>query len=221
MAVKFLVSGLESSGKSTMTSKIKDALVINFDDKEYNFETPNSDFRDYKGIGSVFDFINNKLVKYKEVKGEFPKVLVIDTVTQMYASMTLFNLKKYRGFDTHSNNNFDTLEFNKYLEDVILANGVDVVIVAHAQYDDVAKTYKVPAQGKFKDNGSWVSVVNDAIFIDKTSGKLTVYLTNLKYPVRYTLDDLPEKLPIDEFDINEHLDKLRNKKDKINKQFKL
>ena len=37
-AIKLIVSGFESSGKSSITSKIQDVLVINFDQKEYSFE---------------------------------------------------------------------------------------------------------------------------------------------------------------------------------------
>lgn len=66
-----------------------------------------------------------------------------------------------------------------------------------------------------------VSITNDSIFIDKTAGKLVVYLNNMKYPVRTTLEDLPEKLPIEEYDINTHLNRLREKKEKINTNFKL
>lgn len=219
--VKLLVTGLESSGKSTITSKIKDALVINFDNKEYNFEVANADFREYTGLDSVIDFINNKLVAYKEKNGKFPKVLIIDTVTQLYSSMVLYNSKKYTGFNIHSQNNVDTLDLNNYFEDVILANGVDLVVVAHTIFDPDTKAYTIKSQGQFRDAGSWLSIVNDSIFIEKRNGKLAVFLNDIKYPSRTSLENLEEKMTIDEYDINTHLDKLRNSKETIQNKFKL
>lgn len=219
--VKLLVTGLENSGKSTITSKIKDALVINFDNKEYNFEVANADFREYTGLDSVIDFINNKLVAYKEKNGKFPKVLVIDTVTQLYSSMVLYNSKKYNGFNIHSQNNVDTLDLNNYFEDIILANGVDLVVVAHAIYDSDTKAYTIKSQGQFRDAGSWLSIVNDSIFIEKRNGKLTVFLNDIKYPSRASLEKIEEKMSIDDYDINTHLEKLRNSKETIQNKFKL
>ena len=219
--VKLLVTGLESSGKSTITSEIKDALVINFDNKEYNFEVANADFREYTGLDSVINFINNKLVAYKEKNGKFPKVLVIDTVTQLYSSMVLYNSKKYTGFNIHSQNNVDTLDLNNYFEDVILANGVDLVVVAHAIFDPDTKAYTIKSQGQFRDAGSWLSIVNDSIFIEKRNGKLTVFLNDIKYPSRTSLEKIEEKMSIDDYDINTHLEKLRNSKETIQNKFKL
>lgn len=221
MSVKLLVSGLESSGKSTITSQIKDALVINFDNKEYNFKVFSSDFRDYQGIDSVINFINEKIRKYKEINKTFPRVVVLDTVTQMYSMMVLHNSKKYSGFNIHTQNNIDTLEFNNYIERVLIANGVDVVIVAHTIFDENTKAFTISAQGQFSKAGSWLSITNDSIFIDKKGGKLTIYLNDIKFPSRSTLKDIQDKVGVDEYDINKHLDLLRQKQEEIKNNYKI
>ena len=64
-AIKLIVSGFESSGKSSITSKIQDVLVINFDQKEYSFEAPHANYTNYSGMDSVINFINEKLQAYK------------------------------------------------------------------------------------------------------------------------------------------------------------
>ena len=208
MAIKLLVSGFEASGKSTLTSAIKDALVINFDRKEYGFSIPHANFKQYEGMGSVINFINEKINNYKEKFKKLPKFLVIDTVTQLYTAMTRYNGSKFTGFNIHSQNNADTLDFNAYIEDILIPNEINVVIVAHTKFDEASGRHTIPAQGAFKDSGSWLSVVNDSIFIEKASGKLTVHLKSLKYPARTTLKDIPEKATIEDFDINEHINKL-------------
>ena len=212
-AIKLLVSAYEASGKSTLISKIKDALVINFDKKEYGFNVPHANFKAYEGIDSVISFVNQKLASYKEKFKEFPKVIVFDTVTQMYSAMSSYNSSKYTGFNIHSQNNKDTLDFNSYIENVLIPNGVSVVIVAHTIVDPDSGRHVIPAQGQFSKAGSWLSVVNDAIFIDKSNGKLTVHLKGLTYPTRSTLAQLPAKVSMEEYDINDHISQLLASKD--------
>ena len=208
MAIKLLVSGFEASGKSTLTSAIKDALVINFDRKEYGFSIPHANFKQYEGMGSVINFINEKINNYKEKFKKLPKFLIIDTVTQLYAAIVRYNNIKYTGFNIHSQNNIDTLDFNAYIEDILIPNGINVVIVGHTTWDEATNRYTIPANGDFKKNGSWLSVVNNAIFIEKTNGKLSVHFHSLKLPARTTLKDMPEKVAIEDFDINEYINKL-------------
>ena len=215
--IKLLISAYESSGKSTLTSQIKDALVINFDRKEYGFNVPHANFTNYEGMGSVCNFINEKIKKYKENFNSLPKVVVLDTVTQLYSAMTRYNGNKYTGFNIHSQNNSDTLDFNAYVEEVLIANGISVVIVAHTTVDPDSGRHIIPASGQFSKAGSWLSVVNDAIFIEKASGKLVVHFKGFKYPTRTTLKDMPDKVEIENFDINEYIDKLINSKTEADK----
>ena len=220
-AIKLLVSGYEASGKSTLTSQIKDALIINFDRKEYPFLVPHANFKDYRGMNSVTDFINEKIGAYKEKFKKYPKFIVIDTVTQMYAAMAYYNSVKYNGFDIHKQNNLDTAAFNAYIEDILLPNGVSAIIVGHTIINEKTGSHTIPAQGNFAQHGSWSSVVNDSIFIEKSSGKLIVYLKALKLPARTTLKEIlgkdtikvdELKVPMAEFDINKYLDQLTSAK---------
>lgn len=216
-SVKLLVSAYESSGKSTLTSTIKDALVINFDRKEYGFNVPHANFTNYEGMGSVINFINEKIKKYKEAFNTLPKVVVLDTVTQLYSAMARYNGNKYTGFNIHSQNNSDTLDFNSYVEDILIKNGISVVIVAHTTVDSDSGRHIIPASGQFSKAGSWLSVVNDAIFIEKATGKLVVHFRGFKFPTRTTLKDTPDKMDIENFDINEYIDKLINSKNEADK----
>ena len=216
-AIKVLVSAYEASGKTTITSKIKDALVINFDRKEYGFNVPHANFTNYEGMGSVCNFINEKIKKYKENFNSLPKVVILDTVTQLYSAMARYNGAKYTGFNIHSQNNSDTLDFNAYVEEVLIANGISVVIVAHTTVDPDSGRHIIPASGQFSKAGSWLSVVNDAIFIEKASGKLVVHFKGFKYPTRTTLKDMPDKVEIENFDINEYINKLINSKTEADK----
>jgi len=212
MAIKLLISGFENTGKSTTASKIKDALIINFDRKAYSFPVPHVNITEYHGIDALIDTINEKLGAYQEKFGKLPETVVFDTVTQFYSTMQAFNENQYKNFDIHKHNNRDTLNLNAYIEDVLIANNVNVVIVAHTIWDESTARHIIPATGQFSKAGSWLSVVNDAIFVEKKSGKFIVHQKSMKHPCRTTLPDIEDAVDSDKYDINAHIKKLEESK---------
>ena len=157
-AIKLLVCGFENTGKSTTASQVEDALVINFDRKTYGFSVPHMNITEYNGIDALIGSINEKLGVYQERYGKLPKTAVFDTVTQFYSTLQAFNDNNFKGFDVHKNNNRDTLNLNSYIEDVLIANDVNVVIVAHTVFDPDTARHIIPATGQFGKAGSWLSV---------------------------------------------------------------
>jgi len=212
MAIKLLISGFENTGKSTTASKIEDALVINFDRKTYGFPVPHVNITEYAGIDALIDTINEKLGAYQEKFGKLPKTVVFDTVTQFYSTMQAFNENQYKGFDIHKHNNRDTLNLNAYIEDVLIANNINVIIVAHTVWDEATARHLIPATGQFSKAGSWLSVVNDAVFVEKKSGKFIIHQKSMKHPCRTTLPNIEDSIDADKYDINEHIKKLEESK---------
>ena len=211
MAVKFLVSAFEKSGKSTITSQLRNPLVINLDQKEYGFKVPHVNIKEYVGMDALLETIAEKLQAYKEKFGKYPENLIFDTVTQMYSAMQKYNSDKYKGFDVHSKNGQETMAFNQFIEQQLLPAGINVIIVAHTLYDEATSRHIIPATGAFAKAGSWTSVVNDSIFVEVKSSKLVVHLKGLKYPARTTLTDLPDSIPVEEYSLQDHLDQLTAK----------
>jgi len=211
-AIKLLVSAFESSGKSTITSQLKDALVFNMDHKEYAFKVPHANIKDYNSMDEVIQTISEKIEAYNKKTGNYPSVVVMDTVTQLYSSMQKHNADKYKGFDVHSMNNKETLAFNEFIENSLIPSGISVIIVAHTSYDESTSRHVIPATGAFAKAGSWLSVVNDAIFIEKKPNKLVIHTSGLKYPARSTLADLPTGVDIEQYSLQEHIDQLTAQK---------
>lgn len=211
MAVKFLVSAFEKSGKSTITSQLRNPLVINLDQKEYGFKVPHVNIKEYVGMDALLETIAEKLQAYKDKFGKYPENLIFDTVTQMYSAMQKYNSDKYKGFDVHSKNGQETMAFNQFIEQQLLPAGINVIIVAHTLYDEATSRHIIPATGAFAKAGSWTSVVNDSIFVEVKSNKLVVHLKGLKYPARTTLTDLPDSIPVEEYSLQDHLDQLTAK----------
>ena len=208
MAIKLLVSGFENTGKSTQVSKIENAMVVNFDRKEYGFAVPHMNITAYTGIDDLIGTINEKLGVYQEKMGKLPDTVVLDTVTQFYSTMQAYNDNNFKGFDIHKNNNRDTLNLNAYIEDILIANGVNVVIVAHTIFDLDTARHIIPASGQFGKAGSWMSVVNDAVFIEKKSANYIIHQKSMKFPCRTTLEDIEDSVDGKDYDINEHIAKL-------------
>lgn len=211
-SVKLLMSGFEASGKSTTAAKIKDALIVNMDRKAYSFAVPHVNITQYTGIDALVDTINEKLGVYKEKFGKLPETVVFDTVTQFYSMVQAFNENNFKGFDVHKNNNRDTLNFNAYVEDVLLANNVNVVILAHTTWDVDTARHIIPATGQFGKAGSWLSVVNDSIFLEKKSGKILVHQKSMKFPCRTTIDNIEDSVDSSNYDINAHIKTLMDSK---------
>jgi GTPase SAR1 family protein len=210
--IKLLVCGFESSGKSTTTSKIDKALVVNFDRKEYAYKVPHTNITEFTGIPAIIETVMSKAAKYKEKYNELPKTIVLDTVTQLNSAIQKYNLNKFTGFDVHTNNNKDTLALNDFIENTLIANGINVVIVAHTNYDENTARYVIPSTGAFAKAGSFLSIVNESVFIEKKNGKLVVHHRNLKLPCRTTIESYPDKEPIEDYDINKHINYLENNK---------
>jgi len=212
-AVKILISGFENVGKSTIVSKIEDALVVHFDRKPYTFPVPHVRIASFTGTDDLIDTINEKLGVYQEKFNKLPATVVFDTVTQMYTAMQGYNDQMYKGFDIHKMNNKDTIQFNGYVEDVLIANGVNVVIVAHTMYDSETGRHIIPASGQFGKSGSWLSTTGEAVYVEKKSGKYIMHNTTMKFPCRSTLPDIEESMESTKYNINEHIAKLTAAKD--------
>lgn len=211
-AIKMLVCGFESSGKSTVASQLEDALVFNFDHKEYGFKVPHVNIKDFNGLDNVLALITEKIQAYNDKMGKYPKNIIFDTMTQFYSSMQQYNGSKYKGFDEHRQNNLDTLAFNKFIEDSLIPSGINVIIIAHTVYDEPTARHLIPASGAFAKAGSWLSVVNESIFVEKKSSKLVVHTNNLKYPCRSTLPDIESGVNIENYSLQAHIDRLNNVK---------
>lgn len=210
-AVKFLLTGFEATGKSTITSQLKDALIINMDQKEYGFAVPHVNIKEYDGMDSLLATISNKIEAYHTKFKKYPATVVFDTVTQMYSAMQKYNADKYKGFDIHAKNGQETMAFNQFIEQQLIPAGINVVVVAHTVYDEATSRHVIPATGAFAKAGSWLSVVNDSIFVERKTNKLVIHLRGLKFPTRTTLTDLPESVDIDQYSLQDHLDQLASK----------
>ncbi len=210
-----LVVGYENTGKSMLGSKIKDCLIINCDHKRYVFDAIHSNYIKWKGVDDFKSFINAKIVAYKEKYGSYPKNVAIDTVTHMYNSMIKYNGEKNtNNFKAMEENNQNTIDIADYFR-LLNSKGINVVIFAHTKIDQKTDQFTVPAQGSFRDSGSWQSFVSESIFISRDGESHLIVLKDANNRcVRTNIKEINESdeaiisVDFNKFDINEHLDKI-------------
>lgn len=205
--IKLLITGLENSGKTTLTSKITDAMVVVVDEKRYPYKVPHYKIGEYEGIVEFKTELIEKIKAYKEKYDKVPRTIVFDTITKLYESMYKYAQANYKGFDVHNSISNDTLAFNTMIENLLIDRGINVVIAAHVIYDEATSRYVVPATGQFKNTGSWLSVVDEASFLYTMGSQRYIAHKELKYPCRTTLEMIASE-PVDNYDINLHIESL-------------
>ena len=203
--IKLGIIAMENSGKTTLISGIKDALVVSTDNKAFTGKVPHFRYSTYAGIDDFLGTLESKIESYQDKFKKLPRTLVIDSVTHLAVNMEKYWNDKATGFDVWSGLGKDITTLNAYLEDVIIPNGINVVFTSHCQFDKDTARYTISAAGQFGKNGSWLSVTDNASFLEVKGGKRTIHHTNAKFPCRSNLADIPESQPIDEYDINEHI----------------
>jgi hypothetical protein len=210
--VKLLITGLENTGKTTMTSDITDGMVIAVDGKPYPYNVPHYEVREYLGVTEFKATLVEKVKSYKAKYGNLPKTVVLDTVTKLYELIYLWAEENYKGFDVHNAISKQTLLMNAMLDKLLIDKGINLVIVAHVQFDVNTSRYIVPATGKFKESGSWLSVVDEASYVHILGTERMVAHSDIKFPCRTTLCDM-KTTRVDDYMINDHITQLEERAD--------
>lgn len=206
--IKLGVVALENSGKTTVISKIKDAIVASTDNKAFTGNVPHFRYSTYTGLDNFITTIEEKLEAYEARFKKLPKNLVIDSVTHLANNMERYCSEKYTGFNIWSNLGKDILAFNSYLEEAIIPEGINVIFTSHCQFNPDTTKYQIAAPGNFGKNGSWLSVTDNAIFLEVKGNKRVVHNTTTKFPCRSNLADIEPSIDVENYDINEHIDAL-------------
>ncbi len=203
-ASKLLISGAASSGKTTVISKLNKALVIVTDNKSFPFKVSHYRYTKFNGLDDFRNVLIEKLKAYKAKYDEKPETVVIDSVTHLYQEMHVWAKHNFKGFDIFNEMQTAVIELNDLIETLLIANGVNVVITAHTTYNEGSGSFEIPAMGKFKETGGWLSLVDNATHISTEHNRRVIFNKSLKYPARSTID-IPDKQNVDDYNIVDHM----------------
>ena len=214
MAIKLLISGEANSGKTTLTEPLTDALVVSHDGKSYALAKPHVNVPKFSSVDELIDLIAEKIEAYAEKFGEYPKLIVFDSVSKIFDTINDYCNTKFTGFNIYTQLNKDVSTFNTFVQEDIVENGVDVIIISHALYDAETSRYNLVGKGDFQKRGGFLSEVEEAVFLEVKNGKRNVHIRSTKFPARTLLKTEDDSTPVDKFNLQEYVKLLRDNADK-------
>ncbi len=211
--VKLLISGLPVMGKTTLLSTLENALVIARDGKQYPFPQAHVNVPDFTSAEQLIDIIVNKVGAYESKFGDQPEIVVIDSISKILQDIEGYCLEQVKSFPYGKVNT----EIKKVVDFIErdLAAAFHVVLVSHALYnEDVGGFSLVNAGGSYGKKGGILSEVDEAIFLELKSKKRLVHFRNAKLAARTLMDELPDSIDSEEFNLNDHMKLLQTRQNK-------
>lgn len=211
--VKMLVSGITNSGKTSLLQSLTDVLVIARDGKKYPFAQAHVNVPDFTEIGQLIELVYDKVEAYQNKVGSMPKTIVIDSISKILLDIEGYVLEQVKSFP-YGKVNTQIKKFVDFIERE-LAEEFNIVLVSHALYNEDTNGYNlVNAGGSYGKKGGMLSEVDEAVFLEVKGKNRIIHYRNSKMASRTTMGDLPDSVPLEEFDLQKHLELLQNKQSK-------
>ena len=212
-SAKILITGMPNTGKTTLLKSLKNALVFARDGKPFSLKLPHTNVTEFTTMKDFLSLVQEKLETYNEKKGEYPETIVFDSVSRLFTDVETSCTKRFNGYEVWANVN---KEIQMFLEAVnsMQEGGFNVVLIAHAVWDENAKKYIETCKGSFAKVGGFLSTVDYALNIDIVGNKriITHKGTNLS---RTLLEDIPDKEDANSFNLQNYIDKIKTKANEV------
>lgn len=208
--IKLLISGLPAMGKTTLLSSLEDVLVIARDGKKYPFPQPHVNAPDFSAVDEFIELIVEKVTAYEEKTGNLPKIIAIDSISKVLLDIEGYVLEQVKSFP-YGKVNTEIKKLVDFIERD-LCDSFDVILVSHALYsEDVGGYSLVNAGGSYGKKGGILSEVDEAIFLELKGKKRNIHFRNPRMCARTTVKDLEDVIPAEDFNLQKHVEMLRDK----------
>ena len=214
--VKLLISGLPVIGKTTLLQTLEDVLVIARDGKRYPFPQPHVNVPDFTSADQLINIIVDKVEAYEEKYKKPPETLVLDSISKILLDIEAYCLLQVKSYP-YGKVNTEIKTLVDFIETEICEN-FNTVLVSHAIYNEDTVGYSlVNAGGAYGKKGGILSEVDEAIFLELKGKNRIVHFRNSKLAARTTMPDLPESMPLEDFNLQKHLELLKSKQSEAKK----
>ncbi len=211
--VKLLVSSLPAMGKTTLLKSLDNVLVIARDGKKYPFEQAHVNVPDFTAADQLIDLIVTKVEAYEKKMGVNPEIVAIDSISKILLDIEGYVLEQVKSYP-YGKINTEIKKIVDFIERD-LCEAFDVVLVSHALYNEDTVGYSlVNAGGSYGKKGGILSEVDEGIFVELKGKNRIIHFRNPKMAARTTMADLPDSMPAEDFDLQEHVNLLRSKQGK-------
>jgi GTPase SAR1 family protein len=205
-AIKILISGEANAGKTTLTKNLKNALLLSHDGKKPVVQIPHVYVNTFTAVADLISLFNEKIAAYNNKFGSYPETIVIDSISRIYDTIGNNCNDKYTGFTIYSAIDKEIKELNSYIEDVLIASDINVILISHALYDSETSQYNLVGKGSYAKLGGALSIVEEALFLEKKPTKRVVHFRSTKFPARTLIEDLPDSISADDFNMQTYLE---------------
>lgn len=214
--VKLLVSSLPNIGKTTLLKDLENVLVIARDGKKYPFEQPHVNVPDFTKSDELIDLIVDKVEAFEEKFGKLPQTIAFDSISKILLDIEGYVLEQVKSYP-YGKVNTEIKRVVDFIERDMAPN-FNIVLVSHALYDEDVNGYKlVNAGGSYGKKGGILSEVDEAIFLELRGKKRILQFRDSKMVSRTTRADLPDTMPVEEFNLQKHLEFLMESQHKAEK----
>ena len=213
MPAKILITGMPNTGKTTLLKPLKNVLVFARDGKPFSLELPHVNVTEYTNMNNFLSLVSDKLEAYNQKFGTYPETIVFDSVSRIFTDVETSCSKRFNGYEVWANVN---KEIQAFLEAInsMQEGGFNIVLIAHAVWDENAKKYIETCKGSFAKIGGFLSVTDYALNIDLVGNKHIITHRGSSLS-RTLLDDIPDKQSADDFNLQEYVDKIASKSNEV------
>jgi hypothetical protein len=208
MSVKLLISAEANSGKTTLTRNLKNSLVVSHDGKRYPFKVPHVMVPSFDNVEELIATVVDKIETYKNKFKTYPETVVFDSVSKIFDTIHSNCNEKFKGFTIYSELDKEITKLTGFIENSLIASGMNVVLISHALYDSETAKYSLVGKGSFSKRGGFLAEVDESIFIEVKSNKRILHFRSTKLPARTLQEDLADSMPIEDFNLQEHIEVL-------------
>ena len=211
--VKMLVSGITNSGKTSLLQTLTNVLVIARDGKKYPFPQAHVNVPDFTKVDTLIDLIYEKVEAYEAKVGDLPETVAIDSTSKIFLYIEGYVLEQIKSFP-YGKVNTEIKKFVDFIERDMCPQ-FNIVMVSHALYNEDTHGYNlVNAGGSYGKKGGMLSEVDEAVFLEVKGKSRTIHYRNSKMASRTTMEELPDSVPLADFNLQEHLELLQKKQSK-------
>lgn len=160
MAIKTLISGEASAGKTTLIRNLPESLLLSHDGKKPIVKIPHVYVQNFNSVEELTDLFSSKIEAYHEKYGSYPSNVIIDSVSRIYNTINNYCNEKFTGFTIYSSMDKEIAKLNEYIEETLIASGINVILISHALYDKDTGQYSLVGKGSYAKLGGALSTVN-------------------------------------------------------------
>jgi len=211
--VKILISSLPNIGKTTLLQSLEKALVVARDGKKYPFPQAHVNVPDFTSADQFIEIVSDKIHAYDNKMGELPETIAIDSISKILLDVEGYCLEQVKSFP-YGKVNTEIKKIVDFIERDLTPT-FNVVMVSHALYSEETTGYSlVNAGGSYGKKGGILSEVDEAIFLELKGKQRVVHFRNAKMASRTTVAELPENMPCETFNLQDHINMLKTKQSK-------